>query len=111
MDKLETYTEEERELYTIEDFNSMIDETHEEIKIMGIRFSPSRILEEADPTAHRVYFNDYQEYKTIYTCEECQTEHEDEDEAAECCHVECEECDQWHKTDEEAETCCNPGQE
>ena len=41
------------------DFDNMIDESHEEVTIAGIKFSPSEVLKECDPVGYRVYCVDY----------------------------------------------------
>lgn len=48
----ENYEYEER-------FKKMIDESHDVVRIMGIKFTPSTILEELDETAYRCLLNDY----------------------------------------------------
>ena len=77
--------ESEKELYSEEDYDNMLDECYPDIKIGYISFSASRILSELDPIAYNCGFSDYQKYETIYTCPICGKDHEDEDEAFECC--------------------------
>ena len=64
-----------REPITIEDlvsqYDEMINETTNIIKIGYIEFEPSRVLEELDPIAYRCGLNDY--YDSIcdeYICED-----------------------------------------
>lgn len=106
MDILDTYTTTEKEKYTEEDYKNMLDDCTESIEFMGVRLIPSVFLETHDPIAFRCGFSDYQEYEEIFECIKCDEEHETEEEAAECCHVECLECNEWHETEEEAENCC-----
>jgi hypothetical protein len=42
-----------------EEYNDMLDECYEEIKIGYITFSPSRVLKELDPIAYNVGMDDY----------------------------------------------------
>ena len=46
-------------LYTIEDFDQMLDESHDIVTIAGIDFLPSQILKECDPIAYNEYCTDY----------------------------------------------------
>lgn len=39
-------------------FAEIIDETYEEVQIMGLNFSPSEIVRKLDPVAFRCYMND-----------------------------------------------------
>ena len=45
-----------------EDFDNHLDETHEEIKIAGITFYPSRILFELDKIAYETMYTEYVDY-------------------------------------------------
>ena len=82
-----TYSEEEIEIYTEDDYREMLDESGD-IEVCGQTFSPSRILEEMDPTAFSCGFNDFQDYKTVYICDECGEEHDCELDAELCCEDE-----------------------
>jgi len=46
-----------------EEYENFLDETHEEVKIGELTFSPSRILKELDPTAFRCGKNDWADYE------------------------------------------------
>lgn len=41
------------------DFDQYLNDTYEEITIMGITFSPAKVLRECDPIAYRVYCQDF----------------------------------------------------
>ena len=86
-----TYTEIEVEAYTDNELEDIVDNFLDEkgdIIIAGIRFSPSRILEELDPIAYRCLLSDLQEYETRYECDECGQIHENEFDAECCCEDE-----------------------
>lgn len=74
----------EVEKYTEEQYREMLNEEGD-VKVCGMTFSPSRILEELDPTAFRCGFNDFQEYETKYECPICKEQHDDEEDAKFCC--------------------------
>ena len=102
--RLNTITETEVEVYTENDYIEMLDEVHGDF--MG--YPASQILEEVDPTAYRVGFNDFQEYKTVYTCDCCETEYDDEDSALDCCESwECDCCSGEHTCEYDADECCS----
>ena len=46
-------------IYSIEDFDQMLDESHDIVRIAGIDFLPSQILKECDPIAYNEYATDY----------------------------------------------------
>jgi hypothetical protein len=46
-------------IYTLEDFDQMLDETHEPVNIAGSIFSASDILKNCDPIAYNEYATDY----------------------------------------------------
>ena len=46
-------------IYTLEDFDQMLDETHEPVVIAGIEFMPSYILKNCDPNGYDVNAADY----------------------------------------------------
>ena len=46
-------------IYTLEDFDQMLDESHDVVRIAGIDFLPSYILKECDPIAYNVYCADW----------------------------------------------------
>lgn len=49
----------------LEQFNEWLDEAYDDYEIMGMHYSPSRILAELDPTAHRVEFLNWCDDKGI----------------------------------------------
>jgi hypothetical protein len=44
---------------TEEMFNDFLDESFDEITILGLRYSPSVVLRECDPIAYRIYSQDF----------------------------------------------------
>ncbi len=46
-------------IYTLEDFDQMLDETHEPVVIAGLEFMPSYILKNCDPIGYNEYATDY----------------------------------------------------
>lgn len=97
---------------TEEDFAEYLREVYsEEVNICGMMMDPVSILREMDPIAFRCAMNDAQEYRTVYTCPECDSEYDEREEAIQCCHSGewmCSECESEHDTQEEAEACCLP---
>ena len=75
----------EKEKYTEEDYDNMLDECYPEVCMGSLSWSPSYVLKELDPIAYNCGFSDFQEYETVYKCPICEEEHEDEDEALYCC--------------------------
>ncbi len=71
----------EREKFTKEAYDSMLNECYPEV--FGIL--PSRILSECDPIAYNCGFSDFQEYEYEYECEACGSVFDDEKEADNCC--------------------------
>jgi hypothetical protein len=100
-----TISEREEEEYTHEDYDNMLDEEGV-VVVGGLNFSPSDIIKNLDPIAYRCGFNDFQKYKTVYICDDCGLEYDDEDEAKECCTYECEHCGTVHDDEDEARECC-----
>jgi len=47
----------------LEDFDEMLDETHEPVVIAGIEFMPSYILKNCDPVGYDVYAADWLSYQ------------------------------------------------
>jgi hypothetical protein len=41
------------------DFDQFLNDTYEEITILGITFSPAKVLLECDPIAYRIYCQDF----------------------------------------------------
>jgi len=109
MSKLLKPKEVERERYTEEEYDDMLDECYPEVEVAGITFSPSYALKELDPIAYRCGFADYQEYVTMYICPICGNEYEDDDDALLCCQdlFECPVCGEEYEDSEEAEACCD----
>ena len=62
MPKLEEY-----ELENL--YKDLIDQTTEAINIWGMEYEASRVLQEVDPIAYRVGFNDWLD--TLDNCEDC----------------------------------------
>lgn len=79
---------EEREKYTEEEYEDILNEIYGDVEICGISFESARALKELDPIAFDCGFADYQEYETVYICPICGEEWEDEDEAMYCCQEE-----------------------
>ena len=46
-------------IHMIEDFDQMLDDYHDTVRIAGIDFLPSQILKECDPIAYNVYCADW----------------------------------------------------
>ena len=44
---------------TLEDFDNMLNETHEMVRIAGLDFLPSESLKNCDPTGYDVYAADW----------------------------------------------------
>ena len=57
--------------YELEElYKDFIDETTEPVKIWGMEYSPSQVLQDVDPIAYRVGFNDWLD--TLDNCEDCE---------------------------------------
>ena len=41
------------------DFDNFLNDSYEEISILGLRFSPAKVLLECDPIAYRIYCQDF----------------------------------------------------
>lgn len=67
-----------------EQYDNYIDEATEEIKILGMSYTPSRALLRVDPTAYRVIFDEFANHlyedgtaieryndEDLITCDEC----------------------------------------
>jgi len=65
-----------------DDFDQMLDECYDRVKIGDIEFFPSQILYDCDPIAYRVYLSDY--LSNQEQCE-CGQPIEDGDEECEDC--------------------------
>jgi len=48
-------------------YEDFINESGDPIVILGLTYDPARVLKEVDPTAYRVYFNDYMDSSGIDT--------------------------------------------
>lgn len=56
--------------YELEElYKDFIDETTEPVKIWGMEYSPSQVLQDVDPIAYRVGFNDWLD--GLDHCEDC----------------------------------------
>ena len=95
----------ERETITEEMYIDMLNEQGD-ITIGCLTFSPADILKQLDPVAYRCGLSDCQEYETVYECPICGEEHEDEEDAEECCQYRCVECGELYEIEEGAENCC-----
>lgn len=56
-----------------------------EVEIAGNSYDVAYALKEVDPTAYRVGFSDFESEHEGWKCSECDTVHETEEEAEECC--------------------------
>jgi hypothetical protein len=78
----------ERELYTEDSFEDMLNDNYGDVEICGMSFQQGTALKELDPIAFNCSMNDSQEYTDVYICPLCGAEHEDEEEAKFCCQIE-----------------------
>lgn len=65
-----------------ERFDSYLDETYPEVEVVGITFSPSRVLQEVDPIAYRTEQSNWESYMIEngdFTEDAPEEEDEDED--------------------------------
>lgn len=97
----------DREKYTEDDYDEMLDDCYGDVQITGLSYSTSYALKNLDPIAYRCGFADYQEYETVYVCPICEEEHEKVDDARWCCQdmPSCPICNAEYETEEEAEQC------
>lgn len=93
--ELKEYDDKEHEEYLTEIYGT--------VEICGMTFDSGSALQELDPTAFRVSMADRED---VWICGECKDEHDDEDQAEECCKEACPECGELHDTEEEAGACC-----
>lgn len=49
--------------YTLEAYRNMLDEIYPPVEIGELCFAPSQVIEECDPIAFRVGFNDWLDYE------------------------------------------------
>ena len=49
----------ERIKFKPNDFDQFLNDTYDEISILGITFSPAKVLLECDPIAYRIYCQDF----------------------------------------------------
>ena len=49
----------ERVKFKPNDFDQFLNDTYDEISILGITFSPAKVLLECDPIAYRIYCQDF----------------------------------------------------
>lgn len=89
-------------------YDDMLDEFYD--KFMG-QYDPSQVLEEIDPIAYRCGFNDWADsLDPIWICPECGEEHDDEDDAINCCQPDmwkCSECGKEFDDEQDADDCCS----
>ncbi len=63
-------------------YEQMLNEVYGTVNICGMTFDQGTVLKELDPTAFRCGLSDE---PILYECGACNTTHEDEDIAEECC--------------------------
>lgn len=89
-------------------YDEYLDEVNPVVKICGMEYSPSRVLEEVDPTAYRCGFNDWLDSEGLTTeevfCDICADGIVD-GECEECGVEMCEGCRLDHETDGCNEVC------
>ena len=68
-----------------EEYEEMLNEIYGEVTICGMAMDQGRILRELDPVAFRCGLSDEPEQ---WECDECNTVHDTEEEATECCEEE-----------------------
>jgi len=71
-----------------ENYREMINESVGPVHIWNVTFDPADILYELDPIAYNVGYSDYQDSYSIWECEKCNEEYDDEDDANNCCEEE-----------------------
>jgi hypothetical protein len=49
----------ERIKFRPNDFDQFLNDTYDEITILGLTFSPAKVLLECDPIAYRIYCQDF----------------------------------------------------
>lgn len=76
----------QREL-TDNEYEAVINETSEDVRICGMHYQQGHILRKIDPIAFRCGKLEHED-TLPYMCGECKTEYDDEDEAEECCKQE-----------------------
>lgn len=72
-----------KEKYTEAELLDIVNESHEEVFILGYYHPAGTALKELDPIAFDEIAQCFQEYN--YICTYCDTEYDNEDEALECC--------------------------
>ena len=70
-----------------EELDYKIDELYPEVKIAGNVFYASDILKELAPLDYEMTRSNFEEEETIYVCDECGEEFDDEFEAECCCDI------------------------
>jgi len=71
-----------------EDLDYMIDDIYPEVIIAGSAFYASDILKELDPICYEMIREELEKKETVYICNECGEEYDDEFEAESCCDIE-----------------------
>jgi predicted RNA-binding Zn-ribbon protein involved in translation (DUF1610 family) len=104
--------EKELERYDLSDYDDILN-SEGTVTVCGMEFYPADILKELDPISYNVGFNDMQEYDIVYECPMCGEEHEDEEDAKNCCQTiyECPMCGEEHDSEEDADNCCKEEEE
>lgn len=87
-------------------FQEMLDEIYGDVKVAGMEYATSHILENIDEVAYRTFFNDWSDNQDEeWQCSECMEWYSTEEEAEACCKKECEECGELYETQEGADNC------
>lgn len=76
---------------TYEEFNNYLDKELGVINICGVTYLTSTVWVQIDPTAYHCAFDDYEDAKQqdrdeIWICSACNEEHNNQDDAEECCN-------------------------
>jgi hypothetical protein len=79
-----------------------LDSVYEPIEFAGMTIHASD-MKDIDPVMFRCVASDMED---VWICDSCDTEHETEEAANECCMFDCFECGDLHETLEDANNCC-----
>jgi len=72
---------------TNEEYEDILNEIYEPVKICGIILSQGTILKKCDPIAFRCYLVNYTASNEKWKCGECGKEYNNKDDANECCKL------------------------
>jgi len=75
----------ENEKYTEDDYLEMLNESYGTVDVCGFEYDAGDLLLRLDPIAFHCGFADFQEYETKYLCPICGEEHDEEQDALDCC--------------------------